>query len=88
MGAVIFVDHYFMRKSKLLDFYAERAGITSWWPPLAAWLLALVACVAMYMGLGIQIFFLGLPGWIMAGVFYLMLSKYAQNRSIIESVKL
>lgn len=86
MGAVIFVDHYFMRNSHMLDFYAERAGLTSWWPPLAAWLLALVACVVMNLGFGIQIFFLGLPGWIMAGIFYWIMSKAAQNHSLAESV--
>jgi purine-cytosine permease-like protein len=86
MGAVIFVDHYFMRKSHMLDFYAERAGLTAWWPPIAAWLLALVACVAMNYWLHIEIFFLGLPGWIMAGIFYFIMSRAAQNRNLIESV--
>ncbi|MCF7674069.1 MAG: hypothetical protein K9N23_01780 [Akkermansiaceae bacterium] len=84
MGAIIFVDHYFMRPFKLRDFYAERAGLTSWWPPLAAWVLALVGCVAMNIGFGTQIFFLGLPGWIMAGVFYFFMSKAAQNHVIQE----
>ncbi len=88
MGAVIFMDHYFMRRSGMLDFYAERAGLSSWWPPIAAWLLALVACVVLNIGLGVQIFFLGLPGWIMAGIFYFMISKSAQNRLLIKSVNL
>jgi purine-cytosine permease-like protein len=87
MGAIIFVDHYFMRRSNLLDFYAERAGLDGWWPPIAAWLLALVACVILNLGFGIQIFFLGLPGWIMAGIFYLIMSKSAQIRPITASVQ-
>jgi purine-cytosine permease-like protein len=88
MGAVIFVDHYFMRRSGMLDFNAERAGLTGWWPPLAAWALALVACVILNIGLGVQIFFLGLPGWIMAGIFYAAMSKSAQNRLLIKRVSL
>jgi hypothetical protein len=88
MGAVIFMDHYFMRRAGMVDFYAERAGIISWWPPVAAWLLALMACMALNIGLGVQIFFLGLPGWIMAGIFYLIMSKSAQNSLIIERVNL
>jgi hypothetical protein len=44
--------------------------------------------VAMNFGLHIQIFFLGLPGWIMAGIFYYIMSKYAQSRFIIESFRL
>ena len=50
------------------------------WPPLAAWLLALVACVVMNKVAGIQIFFLGLPGWFAAGLLYLAMSRYAQCR--------
>jgi purine-cytosine permease-like protein len=88
MGAVIFMDHYVLRKSGMVDFYAERAGLSSWWPPIAAWVLALIACVAMNIGLGVQIFFLGLPGWIMAGIFYFVMSKSAQNRLLVKRVNL
>jgi len=80
MGAVIFADHYFMKKFGMVDFYAERAGLRNWWPPLAAWLLALAACVVMNKVAGVQIFFLGLPGWFAAGVLYLVMSKFAQRR--------
>jgi purine-cytosine permease-like protein len=88
MGAVIFVDHYFMRRAGMLDFYAERANLSAWWPPLAAWFLALIACVILNIGFGVQIFFLGLPGWIMAGIFYAVMSKSAQNRFLIKRLSL
>jgi purine-cytosine permease-like protein len=86
MGAVIFADHYFMRKLGLVDFYAERAGLRSWWPPLAAWGLALAACVLMNQLGGVQIFFLGLPGWFAAGILYLVLSRMAQKRTVVQGV--
>jgi purine-cytosine permease-like protein len=88
MGAVIFADHYFMRKLGMADFYAERAGLRSWWPPMAAWGLALVACVMMNAFLDVQVFFLGLPGWLAAGVLYLVMSRMAQKREIIQNVAL
>jgi purine-cytosine permease-like protein len=80
MGAVIFADHHFARRLGLSDFYAERAGLRSWWPPIAAWALALVACVVLNVWLGVQVFFLGLPGWIAAGALFLALSALAQKR--------
>jgi purine-cytosine permease-like protein len=88
MGAVIFADHYFMRRCGLLDFYAERAGRRSWWPPLAAWGLALAACVVMNKIFNVQIFFLGLPAWVAAGVLYLVMSKVAQNTATVERARL
>jgi len=81
MGAVIFADHYFARRLGMMDFYAERAGLRSWWPPLAAWVLALVACVILNVVCGVEVFFLGLPGWIAAGTLFLGLSAMAQNRA-------
>ena len=62
-------------------YYAERAGLRSWWPPLAAWVLALVACVILNVVCGVEVFFLGLPGWIAAGTLFLGLSAMAQNRA-------
>jgi purine-cytosine permease-like protein len=88
MGAVIFADHYFMRRCGLVDFYAERTGRRSWWPPLAAWGLALAACVVMNKIFNVQIFFLGLPAWLAAGGLYLVMSKAAQNTATVERARL
>jgi purine-cytosine permease-like protein len=83
MGAVIFADHYLARRLGLCDLYAERAGLRSWWPPLAAWALALVACVLLNVYGGVQVFFLGLPGWLAAGTLFLALSAVAQKRRAV-----
>lgn len=82
MGAVIFADHHFMRKLGMADLYAWRAGLRNWWPPLVAWILALLACVIMNTRFGAQIFFLGLPGWLAAGLLYLVMSRFAQARAM------
>ena len=79
MGAVIFVDHYLMKPLWLVDCYAERQNLLVYWPPVLAWLLSLLFCVGLWYYAGIQEFFLCLPGWIMAGVIYLVLSKLSQK---------
>jgi len=88
MGAVIFVDYYFMKRLKMEEFYAEKAGLSFYLPPLLAWLIALAACVWLNKSFGIEVFFLALPGWFIAAVLYLVLSKIMQKPvDLIESVK-
>jgi len=79
MGAVIFVDHYLMKRLGMVEFYAERTGRRFHWPPVAAWVLSLLMCVAMWYFLGIQEYFLCLPGWLLAGLIYLVTSKITQR---------
>jgi purine-cytosine permease-like protein len=45
MGAVIFVDYYFLRKLGMDDNYAERSGQTFNWAAGLTWFLTLGACV-------------------------------------------
>ncbi len=79
MGAVIVVDHYLMRRLGMVEFYAERAGRRLHWPPVLAWVISLLICLALWYYLGIQEFFLCLPGWLLAGVIYLIASKLTQS---------
>jgi len=79
MGAVIFADHYLMKKLGMVEFYAERTGRRFYWPPIAAWILSLAMCVGIWYYLEIQIFFLCLPGWLLAGIVYLIASKLMQK---------
>ena len=59
--------------------YADWKEIAFSWPAAASWGLTLVACWAINGVWGLQIFFLGLPGWFIATAVYLALS-YAQQR--------
>lgn len=79
MGAVIFADHYLMKRLGMVEFYAERSGKRMHWPPLAAWILSLLICLALWYWAGIDVFFLCLPGWLLAAVIYLAASKLAQK---------
>ena len=79
MGAVIFVDHYLVQKIGLSTFYAEKAGLRIYWPPILAWLSSLGVCIGLWRFVGIQEFFLCLPGWVASGLIYLFLSKMMQK---------
>jgi purine-cytosine permease-like protein len=75
MGAIIFVDFYVLKRFGLQSDYAERAGVGFNWAAGAAWILALAVCGCLNRLAGVQVYFLALPGWIMAGCFYLAFNK-------------
>jgi purine-cytosine permease-like protein len=79
MGAVIFMDHYFMKKLRLREFYAEAVGLSFNWAAAIAWVATLAVCVGLNKFLGIEIFFLGLPGWFIAAALYIVASKVYQK---------
>ncbi len=84
MGAVIFVDHYLMKRFGMQEFYAAKTGRKVHWPPLIAWLLSLLFCVGLWYFMGIQEFFLCLPGWLFSGVVYLIASKMTQKSNTVK----
>jgi hypothetical protein len=47
-----------------------------------AWVLTLVFCIGLNMFGGVEIFFLGLPGWFVAIVLYVIISKVYQRKSL------
>jgi purine-cytosine permease-like protein len=79
MGAVVFLDVLVFRKLDLISNYAEvkklkfnrAAGLT--------WFFTLGFCLALNIYAGIEIFFLGLPGWFVASAVYIALSMFIQN---------
>ncbi|MBX7259639.1 MAG: hypothetical protein K1Y02_25000 [Candidatus Hydrogenedentes bacterium] len=79
MGAVILIDHYMMKKLNLQEFYAEKAGLSFNWAAGLTWFITLAFCVILNKVVGIEIFFLGLPGWFVAAVLYVVLSKIVQK---------
>lgn len=83
MGAVIFADHYLMKRLGMQEFYAAKAGKRVHWPPMIAWLMSLLLCVGLKYLLGVQEFFLCLPGWMFSGVIYVLASKLMQKPGTI-----
>ncbi|MBN2506738.1 MAG: hypothetical protein JXQ71_08595 [Verrucomicrobia bacterium] len=75
MGAILCVDVYVLPRCGLPSDHAERAGVRFNAAAGLAWGLALALCAVLNQGAGVQIYFLALPGWIMAGGLYLFFSR-------------
>lgn len=81
MGAVIFVDFWWMKKLGLKNNYAERAGIGFNWAAAAAWGATLVICLTLVTSGKpyFQIYFVSLPGWFIAAALFIGISYVMQN---------
>lgn len=84
VGAIIFIDVYLFKKIGLQTDYAERANISFNWAVALTWGLTLVFSLLLNLVLGIDIFFLGLPGWFVAVVLYIVTSKLLQKQPEIS----
>ena len=89
MGAVIFIDFYFIRRIGLQSGYAQKSGISFNWAAGLTWFVTLGTCLALvYSGIEIngfkpfQIYFVSLPGWFVAAGLYIVLSYYLQKRDL------
>ncbi|MEX0771765.1 MAG: hypothetical protein WD038_01285 [Balneolales bacterium] len=80
MGAVIFLDVMVFTKLGMKTNYAETMGINFNWSAGITWFATLVLCLFINLYWGIEIFFLGLPGWFIACLLYVGLSKLYQKQ--------
>ncbi len=71
MGAVIFADYWLFPRLGLRSNYAEWKSLVFSWPAGVAWIGTLAACWGINAVWGLEIFFLGLPGWFIAVVLYI-----------------
>ena len=79
MGAVIFADFWIFKKLGLRSNYAEETGIDFNWAAAAAWFVTLGCCTWLVLRGGVQIYFVSLPGWFIAAILYISLSKLLQR---------
>ncbi|NOR66103.1 MAG: hypothetical protein GQ528_01950 [Woeseiaceae bacterium] len=80
MGAVIFVDFWLIRKFGLQSNYAEVSKNTFNWAAGLAWFVTFGICCSLALAGVIQIYFVSLPGWFMAAIMYIVLSKFYQKK--------
>jgi purine-cytosine permease-like protein len=80
MGAVVFVDFWLIRRFGLQSNYAALSRTHFNWAAGLTWFLTLGTCVFLTKVAGIQIFFVSLPGWFIAAVLYVVLSKLYQKK--------
>ena len=83
-GAVIFADVYWLPKLGLKDEYAERSGSRFNGAVAITWILTLVVCLVLNLATGVEIFFLGLPGWFIAVVIYVAASRIVQGKNKLK----
>jgi len=81
MGAVVFVDFWLMRRLGLRPFYAEATGASVNWAAGLAWIATLAVCVALVLNGVVEVFFVSLPGWFVAALLYLALSRLLQRKA-------
>jgi purine-cytosine permease-like protein len=84
VGAIIFIDVYLFKKIGLIDYYAERTNSTFNWSVAITWVATLALCLALNLFFNIEIFFLGLPGWFVAVLIYVIASKVLQKKPIVQ----
>lgn len=75
MGAVIFADFYFSKKMGFESEAALNSKSAFSLPALLSWVFTLVFCLWLNFFYGVEIFFLGLPGWFVAIAIFIVLSK-------------
>ncbi|SHI80138.1 Purine-cytosine permease [Tangfeifania diversioriginum] len=80
MGGVIFADFYLMDKLGLKNYYAERQGINFNWAAGITWFLLLIVALIMNMFVGVELYFLPLPAWILSIVLFPLFSKFYQKK--------
>lgn len=80
MGAVIFLDVMVFQKMNLQSNLAEKIGLSFNWTAGLTWGITLLVCLFINLYMGIEIFFLGLPGWFIAALLYIGLSILYQKK--------
>jgi hypothetical protein len=88
MGAIIIMDVYLLPKLNLKSNFSEYFKRN--FNPSAALSWSLTLLVALFFNLyfGVEVFFLGLPGWFVASFIYIISSKIVQQKlSISQGVK-
>jgi len=80
MGAIVFVDFWLLKKFGMQSNYAELSRSSFNLAAGLTWFLTMGTCVALVKFAGIQIYFVSLPGWFLAAVLYVIISKLYQRK--------
>lgn len=81
MGAVIFIDFWVFPKIGLRSYFAESAGIKFNPAPAVAWGVTVIISSVLVLTGKIEIFFVSLPGWFLAGLLYIIASYLVQRNT-------
>jgi purine-cytosine permease-like protein len=81
MGAIIIMDVYLLPKVNLQSNYAEFYNSSFNQAAMLTWIFTLFLCMVINLYFGIEIFFLGLPGFFIASVLYIVTSSHFQRQT-------
>ncbi len=79
MGAVILMDVYLIPRLGIKSNYAETFGKSFGVAAALAWILTLGFSLFLNLRFGVEVFFLGLPGWFVAAIVYIAFSWFIQK---------
>lgn len=83
MGGIIFADFYLMKKWNLQKYYAEKINISFNWAAGITWFSLLILALILNIWVGIELYFLPLPVWVLSIFVFLILSKiYQKNQTV------
>jgi purine-cytosine permease-like protein len=86
MGVVIFVDFWLLPRLGLRSNFAEVSGRSVNWAAGLAWILTVAICTVLVKAGHTQIYFVSLPGWFVAVILYIVLSKIMQRKATRSSL--
>jgi len=81
MGAVVFADFWLSDRLGFRRNYAEAERLGFNWAAGLAWFGTLAGCLLLVQAGYAQIYFVSLPGWFLATVLYVILSRLLQQRA-------
>lgn len=82
MGAIIFIDVWVFPKLGLQSNLAEMQKHNWNWAAALTWFLTLGICLFINKKFGVEIFFLGLPGWFIAALLFILLNVILQKKPV------
>jgi hypothetical protein len=84
MGAVIFIDFWVLKKIGLKNNYAELSGESFNWAAALTWGGTVAFCFYLRDVVGVHEFFVSLPGWFVAAILYMVISKIYQKKITVS----
>lgn len=80
MGGIIFADYFLMKKWNLQDYYAEKMKISFNWAAGITWFSLLILALVLNIWMGIELYFLPVPVWILSIFLFVIFSKIYQKK--------
>lgn len=80
MGVVILLDVFLFPKMNLITNLADGMNLKFNWAAGLTWFITLLICLFLNLYMGLEIFFLSLPGWFIAALLYIGISILYQKK--------